>query len=68
MKRNMGTTDRTIRTVAGVALLGLGYAAGWGWIAYAIAAVLLVTAAVGFCPPYALLGMNTCGTKPSSSH
>ena len=30
------------------------------WI---VAALMAVTAAVGFCPPYRLLGINTCGVR-----
>jgi hypothetical protein len=31
----------------------------FGWIGL----VLIGTAAIGWCPPYALLGINTCGAK-----
>ncbi|UFH58752.1 YgaP family membrane protein [Sulfurovum mangrovi] len=58
MQCNMGKTDRIIRTVLGVALLG------WGVmnsciIADIVGVLLLITAAIGWCPPYALLGINT---------
>jgi hypothetical protein len=61
MTRNMGNTDRIIRTVAGVGLLALALTGvtAWGWLGVP----LLATAAMGYCPPYALLGMNTCGVK-----
>lgn len=64
MTVNEGTLDRTIRAVAGVLLV-----AAWllGWLGGTIAVVLgivgialLVTAAVGFCPMYRLLGVSTC--------
>jgi hypothetical protein len=59
----MGKIDRIIRTVLGIALLG------WGLmnsciIADIVGALLLITAAIGWCPPYALLGINTgCEVK-----
>lgn len=66
-KTNMGTADRAIRAIAGVVLLALyfmGTAAGmWGWVALVAGIVLLATAVLGWCPPYTLLGINTCGVK-----
>ena len=35
----------------------------WGWIALIVGIVLLATAALGTCPPYSLLGINTCKVK-----
>lgn len=61
MKRNIGTVDRVIRTVVGIGLVALAVTgvSAWGWLGL----VLLGTAVVGFCPPYALLGISTCGTS-----
>jgi hypothetical protein len=59
MKANEGTVDRGLRVAAGVALLALtatGTIGVWGWIGV----VPLLTGAVGFCPLYAVLGINTC--------
>ncbi|WP_394707926.1 DUF2892 domain-containing protein [Roseovarius pacificus] len=59
----MGKTDRTIRAIVGVVLLFLALTSmsgGWAWVAGIVGAVLLATAAMGICPPYALLGINTC--------
>jgi hypothetical protein len=67
MKPNVGTIDRVIRTLAGAALLAVGFLGGlaspWTFVAMGVGAVLLLTAIIGFCPPYALLGINTCGKK-----
>lgn len=63
MQRNVGTTDRTIRAIVGVVLLILAFTALSGtltWVAGIIGVVMLGTAAMGWCPPYALLGINTC--------
>lgn len=61
MKKNVGGVDRALRIVVGLAIIGAGvfYQSWWG----AIGVVPLLTAVVGWCPPYAMLGINTCGTK-----
>ena len=57
MKRNIGTADRIVRAVVGTAIIGAGiyYRSWWG----ALGLVPLITAAVGVCPPYWLLGIST---------
>lgn len=65
MKLNVGGADRVIRIVLGLALIGLtltGNIGVWGWIGI----VPLATGAIGWCPPYALLGFNTCSMKNKS--
>ncbi len=61
MKKNIGATERVIRTVVGLAIIGVGwfYQSWWG----AVGLVPLVTAAIGWCPPYAMLGISTCSTE-----
>ena len=62
MKKNVGGIDRTLRIVIGLVLIGLaatGTVGLWGYIGV----VPLLTGLVGWCPPYALLGWNTCSTK-----
>lgn len=62
MKCNSGTTERVVRVIAGVGLLSLvfvGPQTPWGWIG----AVPLLTGLFGFCPAYALFGINTCKTR-----
>lgn len=59
MKLNVGGIDRMLRIVLGLVLVALaatGTVGLWGWIGL----VPLLTGAVGFCPLYPLLGMNTC--------
>lgn len=63
LKKNVGTTDRTIRGIVGVILLALAFttlSGGWAWVAGIVGVVMLGTAALGTCPPYAMLGINTC--------
>lgn len=67
MQKNVGSIDRAIRALVGIALLAvyfLGALQGTlGIVALVVGIVMLGTAAMGWCPPYALLGINTCGVK-----
>jgi hypothetical protein len=59
MTKNEGTLDRTLRVVAGIALIAMAWSGtigAWGWIGL----VPLVTGAVGVCPLYSMLGIRTC--------
>jgi hypothetical protein len=62
MNKNVGSLDRTLRIVAGLVLLSLtviGPKTPWGLIGI----VPLVTALIGWCPAYTLLGIRTCKTR-----
>ncbi len=67
MKANVGTIDRIVRAVLGLVLIGLaasGIVPGvWMWVAGVVGVVLLVTAAISFCPIWMALGVNTCPVK-----
>jgi len=67
MKFNVGTIDRILRIVVGLALIGLaatGMIAGvWMWVAGVAGVVLVATGAFKFCPAYAIFGFSTCPTK-----
>ena len=58
MRCNVGRTDRLLRVVIGLVLVGLGIAlkSWWG----ALGVVPLATALVGWCPLYRLVGISTC--------
>ena len=61
MNVNVGGIDRTLRIVAGIAILSLffvldGNARYWGLVGI----VPLLTGFFRFCPVYPLLGINTC--------
>ena len=59
MKINVGSIDRVLRIVVGLALIGAtlaGMIGVWGWIGV----VPLVTGTFKFCPAYAIFGMSTC--------
>ena len=67
MKPNMGTIDRTIRAIAGIAALvawSLGLVEGTlGIVALVVGVVLITTAVIRWCPPYALIGLDTGASK-----
>lgn len=72
MRKNMGAFDRILRAlVVAPILVALGIMVGPGGIAsvilYAVAGIMLGTAAVGFCPLYPLVRLNTCPRKPSAA-
>lgn len=61
MNANVGTIDRTLRIVIGIALLSLlflleGNAKWFGLIGL----VPLLTGTLRYCPLYAVLGLDTC--------
>ena len=62
MKLNVGGIDRIARIIVGLVLLGLaatGTVGWWGWLGI----VPLATGVIGWCPPYAIFGFNTCAMK-----
>jgi hypothetical protein len=66
MTRNLNKTDRIVRTGVGVILLAfavpVGVASIAGVVLSVLAAVMLGTAAIGFCPLYLALGISTFPT------
>jgi hypothetical protein len=63
MKTNESNLDRIIRVVVGIILLTLYFTGtvtgGLGIVLIVLGAVALLTGAIGFCPLYALLKINT---------
>lgn len=65
MGKNVGSADKIVRIVIGLALLWYALLAaptGWNWIGW-LGIIPLVTALVGVCPLYSILGVNTCPAK-----
>lgn len=65
MMKNMGTIDRGGRLIIAALLaylaLGAGIVTGvLFWLALAVAAVFALTAIVGNCPLYRIIGLKTC--------
>jgi len=66
MQQNVGTVDRTLRVLVGLALIAasvLGYIGVWGWIGV----VLVATGVFRFCPAYLPFGLSTCAAKGAST-
>jgi hypothetical protein len=63
MFKNLAAWDRGLRLAAGAAIFSLmfwGPKSAWG----GLGAILMATAAIGHCPIYAILGINTCPRAP----
>lgn len=66
MAPNVGTIDRVLRTIVGLGLISIAFVGPqtpWGWLGL----IPLATAVIGWCPPYALLGLSTCRVQPSKA-
>jgi Inner membrane protein YgaP-like, transmembrane domain len=69
MRPNLGILDRVARVIIGLLLvayaLPIGFPnTGWNWVGW-IGIIPLLTAIVGVCPAYSLLGVSTCSPKPA---
>jgi hypothetical protein len=65
MTTNVGTIDRAVRIVIGLALLWyalMAPATGYNWIGW-IGVIPIITALIGVCPLYSILGVSTCPAK-----
>ncbi|NNE54108.1 MAG: DUF2892 domain-containing protein [Sulfitobacter sp.] len=68
MTANLGTIDRLLRLIIGLALIGMPLLnvpsvwenRGLGFLCMAIGLVLVATALFRFCPIYRVLGISTC--------
>ncbi len=68
MKTNAAGWDRAFRALVAIAVVALILASDLlagplVIVAWTVAAILLATAIVGFCPLYRLMGINTCRTS-----
>ena len=64
-KTNVGTIDRALRIIVGLALLAgffLNSEASLRWL-YLVGIIPLATGLMGSCGLYTLLGINTCPMK-----
>jgi Protein of unknown function (DUF2892) len=67
MKANVGMVDRIFRAVVGGALIAVAIPwgfpdTGWNWIGW-IGVFPLITAAIGYCPNYTMLGISSCPAR-----
>lgn len=67
MKANVGSADKVVRLILGVALLSLLFVAEGG-LRYLglIGLIPLATALMSWCPLYSLFGLSTCPVKPAA--
>ena len=65
-KKNIHPVERGIRVVVG---LGISSLAFWGPSekVFLLGLIPVLTGFIGWCPPYSLLGINTCSQKKTSS-
>ena len=67
MKKNMGTTDKMIRSLVAIVIAILYFTnvltGTLGLILLLLAAVFLLTSFISFCPLYAPFGISTCQKK-----
>lgn len=65
MTLNVGSFDRVLRAIIGLAIVAYAFLGGlpaFGWLAMVLAAagvILVVTAFMSWCPIYATLGLGT---------
>ncbi len=64
MTSNVGLLDRAIRIIIGAMMIAFAIPfgfpdTGWNWIGW-IGVVSLITAVLGYCPAYSLLGFSSC--------
>lgn len=67
MKKNVGKLDRILRVAVSLVIVVLfvkGRITGTvGITELVLAGIFTLTAIIGFCPLYAIIGTNTCPTK-----
>jgi len=65
MGRNVGSVDKTIRLIAGIALLALaflglgGLSTTAGIVATVVGVILLATGLLNFCPLFKIFGISS---------
>lgn len=59
MKKNIHHIERVIRIVLGVVLISMAFI-GPQNLWFLLGVVPLMTGLIGWCPPYAMLGISTC--------
>ncbi len=66
--KNIGGIDRALRIIIGVILVMfvqlafIGPQTPWAYLGF-IGLIPLIAGIIGHCPPYKLLGINTCKNK-----
>lgn len=59
MKKNIGGVERFIRVLVGIGIMSLAFVGPKTPWAY-LGIVPVLTGLIGWCPPYAIMGISTC--------
>ena len=59
--KNVGSADKIARGIVAIAAVVLALVVGGGWsiVFWAVAAIMVVTAVMGTCPIYKVVGIST---------
>lgn len=59
---NVGNTDKIVRFLLAAGALGASFAIGGAaaYVLWAVAAIMVLTSSISFCPIYKVLGLDTC--------
>jgi hypothetical protein len=67
LPQNVGPIDRVLRLAVGIGLLAVALGGALTGLvlygAWVVAAIMLVTGAIGFCPLYFVLRISTAGNR-----
>ena len=63
MKKNVGSIDKVIRIIIAIAAFYFAYTGAvespWDYVLYAVGAIMVLTALMGTCPIFSVLGIST---------
>jgi len=67
MKQNVHKVERIVRVIIGISLVAMAFI-GPANLWFLLGIIPLATGLLGWCPPYAIFGINTCdlGKKNNS--
>ena len=67
MKKNIHPIERAVRVLVGLGLVSMAFV-GPQNLWFLLGLIPVVTGLVGWCPPYSLLGINTCELKKQKAN
>lgn len=62
MKKNIHPVERVVRVLVGLVLISMAFM-GPKNLWFLVGIVPVLTGVIGWCPPYAMLGISTCKIK-----
>ena len=62
MKTNIGKIERVVRVLGGLGLASMAFV-GPQSLWFLLGLIPVATGLLGWCPPYAMLGISTCGKE-----